>query len=113
MLFHLNNDLMLSSAVRAAATQAAVQIQFGRNLDELATAIQSGQLNKILIDLQTPGLDLNRLQELVAQPTGLAVIMYAQHVNEELLEFAAALPGVTVMTRGQFSRSVPKLVAGS
>lgn len=113
MIFHLNNDLMLSSTVRAAATQAAVPVQFSHQLAELDAAIQGGQLSQILIDLQTPGLDLGRLQELVSQPAVPTVVMYAQHVNEDLLDFAAALPGVTVMTRGQFTRAVPQLVRGN
>lgn len=113
MIFHLNNDLMLSSSVRGAAAQAGATVQFSRSLDELAAALQAGQLTKVLVDLQTPGLDLDRLQELVSQPAGPPVVMYAQHVNEDLLEFAAALPGVSVMTRGQFSRSVPQLVSGN
>jgi len=113
MIFHLNNDLMLSSSTRAAAAQSGTPIQFSRSLDELATAIQAGQLTKVLVDLQTPGLDLTRLQQLVAQPGLPPVVMYAQHVNEDLLNFASALPGVSVMTRGQFSRSVPQLVSGN
>ena len=111
MIFHLNNDLMLSSSVRAAAAQAGTSVQFGRNLDELATAFQSGQLKKVLIDLQTPGLDLTRLREMISQPGLPPVVMYAQHVNEDLLDFASSLLGVSVMTRGQFSRSVPQLVS--
>jgi hypothetical protein len=113
MILHLNNDLLLSSAVRAAANQAGTQVQFSRNLDDLATALQAGGLDKVLIDLQTPGLDLQRLQSLVSQPALPPVVMYAQHVNEELLSFAANLPGVSVMTRGQFSRSVSKLIGGN
>jgi DNA-binding NtrC family response regulator len=111
MIFHLNNDLMLSSSVRAAATQAGTPIQFGRKLDELTTALQSGQLTKVLIDLQTPGIDLPRLQEIVSQPGLPPIVMYAQHVNEDLLDFANSLPGVSVMTRGQFSRSASQLVS--
>lgn len=113
MIFHLNNDLMLSSTVRAAAAQSAAVVRFSRSLDDLATALPTGQLTKILIDLQTPGLDLDRLQQLVSQPATPPVVMYAQHVNQELLDFAAGLPGVSVMTRGQFSRAVPTVVAGA
>jgi DNA-binding response OmpR family regulator len=113
MIFHLNNDLMLSSAVRAAATQSGVSLQFSRSLEELATALQTGRLTKVLVDLQTPGLDLTRLQELVTQPGLPPVVMYAQHVNEDLLDFANSLSGVSVMTRGQFSRSVTQLVSAS
>jgi DNA-binding response OmpR family regulator len=113
MIFHLNNDLMLSSAVRAASTQSGASLQFSRSLEELATALQTGKLTKVFIDLQTPGLDLTRLQELVSQPDLPPIVMYAQHVNEDLLDFANSLPGVSVMTRGQFSRSVPQLVSAS
>lgn len=113
MIFHLNNDLMLSSSVRAAGTQSGILIQFSRSLDDLEAALQGGQLTKVLVDLQTPGLDLPRLNTIVSQPGRPPVVMYAQHVNEDLLDFAKSLPGVSVMTRGQFSRSVPQLVSGS
>lgn len=115
MIFHLNHDLLLASSVRATATAVGQTVQFGRQLDELAAAIAGGKLTRILIDLQTPGLDLDRLRELVSQPGVPPVVMYAQHVNESLLEYADGLAsgtemGVTVMTRGQFSRSLAELM---
>ncbi len=111
MIFHLNHDLMLASSVRAAAGAAGQQVQFSRNLEDLAAAIRSDSVAKVLVDLQTPGLDLEELKALVLSASGIPVVLYAQHVHEPLLEFAAQLPGVTVLTRGQFSRSVREWVA--
>ncbi len=111
MIFHLNHDLMLASSVRAAAAANGHAIQFSRRLDDLAEAIRAGGVTKVLVDLQTPGLDLEDLQAVVASAGEVPVILYAQHVLEPLLEFAAQLPGVTVLTRGQFSRAVRELLA--
>ena len=108
---------MLVARSSAAARHAGVAYRSFANADRMAEFVEAddsgSSVQRALIDLQTPGLDIDdvagRLRQLVP---GCTIIAYAQHVKTDLLEAARAADIDRVLTRGQFDQQVPQLVAG-
>ena len=65
----------------------------------------------IFVDLQTPDLSLSELQSALSFENAPRTVAFAQHVEEQLLADAQLDCIDAVLTRGQFSRELPNLVA--
>ena len=112
MILHLTKDLMLSSTASATARACGKEYRFAGSLVKLDAAMQKDEFNLLLVDLQTPGIDLEKMTEIISQSftgEGRKAIAYAQHVEVDLLENAKQCGFESIMTRGQFNSGLQQL----
>ena len=72
-------------------------------------AAVDGSPKLILMDLETPGLDVAEVAATIQDPASCQLIAYGPHVHREALESAATL-GCQVLTRGQLFSDVNGIV---
>ncbi len=112
MFVILTNDLMIQSSASAAARSQGATMVGVSSMDSAIDKIESGTAFALFINLQTPGLVLDELvARLVQLPKRPTVVAFAQHVEDELLALAKTAVFDQVLTRGQFSRLLPQLIA--
>jgi hypothetical protein len=112
MILLVTNDLMILSRVSIAAE--AVQIEL-RSADSYEQAVRQMELCRpqlLLVDLQTHDLELERLIN-ASRDLGIAprTVAFAQHVKVDLLQSARRDCETRVMSRGEFCRQLPQLIA--
>ena len=113
MVVHITEDLMMSSNASLAARETGHKFKFVASWDRARHFIENNDVQFLIVDLQTTGLDLDEMQQGLSQldanrcPKTLA---YAQHVEVELLERASAMQFEKVMTRGQAHHSFKELL---
>lgn len=86
------------------------------DLQKAITTIQEDRPHLLLIDLQTPNLDIDLLgQEIKDMSDSLTplTVAYAQHVQVELLEKAKSAGFDQVLTRGQMNSQIGRIIADS
>ena len=109
-IVHLTTDLMLGSQVSQAARGRGMSVRMVGTLERLAEQIDSETV-LVLLDLQTAGWSTERFQQLVSGRTLPPIAAYAQHVFPQLLADARQIGISSVLTRGQFASSLPRLLA--
>jgi membrane-bound ClpP family serine protease len=114
MILYLTKDLMLASNVRSVAGSANIDLTIVPTAEKLTEQINScDDLDKVLIDLQTPGLTRASFPQIVAacHPHSVPVIGYAQHVHVDLIEAAQSAGFAAVYTRGQMNGNVAAILS--
>lgn len=114
MIVHITNDLMMSGTVRSDAAASQAVVRFVQSSAQIQEALASQSVRLIFVDLQMPGLDLQAFSRAILATDASSrpdVVMYAQHVNVEILENARQSELGEVMTRGQFVKSVRQILA--
>lgn len=113
MILYLTKDLMLASNVRSVASSANIDLTIVPTAEKLTEQVNSCDgLDKVLVDLQTPGLAPEALPQIVAacQPNSVPVVGYAQHVYVDLIEAAKSAGFSAVYTRGQMNGNVAAIL---
>jgi CheY-like chemotaxis protein len=114
MIVFLTKDLMMSSNASSHARQNGVELKTVDSAERITSLIEEHLPHVLLIDLQSPGLVVERLGELIhglADSVRPLTIAYAQHVNVELLERAKSAGIDQVLTRGQLNSQMGQIVA--
>ena len=110
MILFLTKDLMIQSAVSSVARERGIKFKATTKPPRLADLATGADV--FLIDLQLPGMKISELlQVLSGIENRPSTIAFAQHVNVDLLESAESEFIDQVMTRGQFNKSIPNIVA--
>ena len=114
MIVHLSDDLMLVGKVSSWAKSNNVEYQNARTVQEILKCAGPNQtVNKVVVDLQLRGLDVERLPQQLRQiMPGAKIVGYAQHVMVDLIAAANENGFDAVWTRGQFDRQFPELLMG-
>ena len=103
---------MILSNANSTARSLEFKISACGNVEKLVDGLKKCPPQLLLIDLQTPGLNVadlaSKLGEMELQ---VRIVAFAQHVNVEIIEQAKGLFD-EVMTRGQFNKSVAGLIEG-
>jgi len=117
MILYLTKDLMLASNVRSVATSENIELKIVPSLEKLLEQLDAGEgdsndVEKVLVDLQTPGLAPEKYLEMVAQCqlSSVPIVGYAQHVFVELIDAAKSAGFSAVYTRGQMSGNVAAIL---
>lgn len=113
MIVFLTSDLMMSSNVSSHARQKGIGFKAIDAADSAIQLIEEDRPHLFIVDLQTPGLDVAYLGELVRElPDSVCplTIAYAQHVNVDLLQQAKTAGFDQVLTRGQFNSQAGQIV---
>ena len=104
----LCKELLFSSQIHGAVQRAGRQGRTCLSSSGCLQQLAAGPIAWVIIDLETPELDLAALQQAAGPECRL--IGYAPHVREELMQQAQAAGCHAVLTRGQAVRSVERLL---
>ncbi len=103
---------MIQSSAAANAREHGVALETTTNVQQVVESLAGGNVELLLLDLQTPNLDLTQLlSTLSSMESRPATIAFAQHVEVQLLKSANKPMIDQVMTRGQFSRNLPDIIS--
>lgn len=102
---------MFGSTVSGFANAAGARFLNPASTDALRTSRDENSPQLVLIDLETPGLNIAALPELLDTQTLNTAIAYGPHVHTERLALAEQVGIGTVMSRGQFHSQVGALIA--
>ncbi len=109
----LASDLMLSSTVSGFAASAGAAFRSVSSIPE-AVEVASEQAGVLLfVDLGTPGLDVGLLASSVPESVLATAVAYGPHVHTAKLQAAIAAGFGQVLSRGQFSASVGRIIANA
>ncbi len=114
MIVYLTSDLMMSSNASSHAREKEIELKTVFSSKDAIQMIEEKRPYLFLIDLQTPGLDVEALGESVrelADSVCPLTIAYAQHVNVDLIQQAKTAGFDQVLTRGQFNSQIGQIVA--
>jgi AmiR/NasT family two-component response regulator len=104
------HDLMFSSKVQAAAQGRP--ITWLKRGTRVADEVAREKPDVLLIDLASPQLDaVNAIRE-IKRAGGPTVIAYVDHTREDLIEAARGAGCDQVLSKGEFARRLPELLAG-
>ncbi|HLY10381.1 MAG TPA: hypothetical protein VKW04_13840 [Planctomycetota bacterium] len=100
-------DLFFRAKILETAKQLAVTLDVARDADELLQQVRAEKPRLILIDLQAKALQ--PLDTMIALE-GIPVVGYLAHEELDLRAQALAAGCGEVLTKGQFSASLPALL---
>lgn len=100
-------DLFFRSRVLETAKQLSVTVEIARDADEVLQKVRAEKPRLVLMDLMAAAL-----QPLETIPTlqGIPVIGFLAHEQVDLREKALAAGCAEVLTKGQFSASLPQIL---
>lgn len=107
----LASDLLLSSTVSGYAATAHHKFQSARTLEEAITHIAQIENCLLLVDLGLLELNIAKLADQVPERILATAIAYGPHVHEEKLAAAVDAGFSQVMSRGQFSAQIGRLIS--
>ena len=120
MILYLTKDLMLASNVRSVANSENIDLKIVPSAEKLTEEVNSNDANahkfdKVLVDLQTPGLAADQFAAIVdlCHPCSVPVVGYAQHVYVDLIDAAKSAGFSAVYTRGQMNGNVAAILSQS
>jgi CheY-like chemotaxis protein len=106
----VSSDLFLGSRIRAAAQAQNRSLDVAGSGAMALDRLQSASYRLVLVDLETPGLQIGELVAACAEDQRPTIIAYGPHVHEQRLE-AARLAGCDqVLARGKFDATLPQLL---
>jgi CheY-like chemotaxis protein len=100
-------DLFFRSKVLETAKKLDVSLEVARDADEVLQQIRAEKPRLVLMDLQAPAI--RPLETLIALQ-GIPVVGFLAHEQLELREQAVAAGCGEVLTKGQFSASLPAIL---
>ena len=106
----LASDLMMTSSVGGAASGSGLTFQSCSNAPAAAEAC-AGESVLLLIDLGTPGLDVDELAGALPEEVRSRAVAYGPHVHTTKLQAARDAGIGSVLSRGQFSTQFGQIVA--
>jgi hypothetical protein len=103
-------DMLFTSKIREVARTLGVSVEGARDVAGLAKAAPGARL--IILDLRLDGA-LDALAALAADPAlrGLRSVGFVDHEKTEVMDAARARGCSEVLTKGQFARDLPRLLA--
>jgi CheY-like chemotaxis protein len=108
---YMVRDMMFTSKIREVASQLGLKVQGAPDPASLSRAAPGARL--VIIDLRLPQA-LEALDALGADPAAAAVprVGFVDHEKVEVMDAARAHGCQRVLTKGQFAKELPSLLAG-
>jgi CheY-like chemotaxis protein len=100
-------DLMMTSTVSSAAAQCGLKFRTLATADQLSECADE---DMILIDLATPGLNIQQAAAALNDRQKQAAIIYGPHVHTERFEQAREAGFEHLLARGRFSAEADQIV---
>lgn len=114
MILALVDDLMFTSKIRSAATQAGIAIAFARSSASALEQMRGAAPALVLLDLNNPRTDpLGTVAAMKADPALAAVpiVGYVSHVDTATIQAARDAGVDEVLARSAFSANLPAILA--
>jgi len=108
----LSSDLMFGSRVGGGARQCGGKIETVLSTAQAVERLERGGYRLLIVDLETPGLDVEKLAE-TARKAGVPTVGYASHVREAVLQRATDAGFDEVHPRSRFAAQVEGILARS
>lgn len=108
----LATDLMFSSNVSGFAADCRLAFRRVESVEELLHELQGEGSLLLIIDLGIAGLDVDQLVQAIPNDLRSDAIAFAPHVHVAKLDVAKDAGIGSVMSRGQFSAQVGRIVHG-
>lgn len=109
----LATDLMLSSTVSGYAASAGATFKAASAAAEAAEHVAGNENVLLLVDLGCPGLDVIALAAAIPESTLRSAVAYGPHVHVQKLQAATDAGFGQVLSRGQFSAQVGRIISAS
>jgi CheY-like chemotaxis protein len=100
-------DLFFRAKVVETARTLSVPLRIARDADELLQQLRTEKPSLVLLDLEAPAL---QPLETLGALEGIPVVGFLAHEKVELREQARAAGCDEVLTKGQFSASLPSIL---
>lgn len=108
MIVLLTRDLLFASRFGAAADSLGLPLQTKLSAEQVIAECQTGRVSGLLIDLETPDLEVeavvNSVKTMVRD-----IVAYGPHVHTQRLADARQA-GCDVMSRGELDRSISEVL---
>ncbi|QDU37875.1 Response regulator receiver domain protein [Maioricimonas rarisocia] len=110
----LSGDLFFTSSLRSAAESAgfAAEIDAMPNAQRFVPKLASEEYSAVVIDLESPGLDVSKVIEALPAEPRPRTIAFGPHVQVARLEAARQAGCDHVVSRGQISANLATLLTG-
>jgi CheY-like chemotaxis protein len=105
----VSGDLFLGSRIRAAAEAQNRSLDVAGSGRVALERLDSASYRLVLVDLETPGLQVGELLAARGDDNRPRMIAYGPHVHEQRLEAARQAGCDQVLTRGKFDATLPQL----
>ncbi len=103
-------DLSFQAQVSQAAHKADVEVQIVSSLYHFLPGVER-QASMVLIDLNAQGINPNMLiAQIKTKSPDLAVVVYAAHLDEEVLKQARKAGADTVLEGSELSKDLPGIL---
>lgn len=115
MILLITKDLFFVPVVRSAAEPHGLEVVVAKDLeDSRLESVETSDIGLAIVDLGAIRLaELPSIHEqLVGFSPRIVTSAFGSHVHENRLQTARECGFSTVLTKGQFSNQLPKLLAG-
>ncbi len=106
----LANDLMVVSQVQSAAAKIGATVRLAATAADAARICSEDVAEVLVIDLATPGLDLEFVRTLKSATPSPRIIAFGPHVHKERLAAAREVGCDRVTSRGEFFSGVDAIL---
>ena len=109
----LGQNLMFMPRIMSAAQGAGLATRYANSSKDFWAVFAETQPKLVLVDLEgDPDIWAEVLAELRSSELEVRVVAFGQHSDTEGLERARELGCAAVLTKGEFSRDMQRVVAG-
>ncbi len=112
-ILFVSEDLVFLSRLRGIADPLSYDVTFHCRAPGVERAVEELSPDVLIVDLETPGLDIGSMMRTLPNATRPQVLAYAPHVYEGRLNDARTAGCDYVLARGQFDLQVNDLLKGS
>lgn len=107
-------DLIFATKIRSTAQAVGAVVELVRDRPGLESAVASGPVDQVLLDLNATGLDpASAVAAARAIPGRPRIIAYLSHVQADLAAAARAAGADEILARSAFSERLPSLLRGT
>ena len=106
----ISQDLFFGSKITGTAQQLGRRVDLASSLQQAQEKIPGGKYRAVLLDLSLPGLSPAELMAALPAEGRPQVIAFGSHVHTRLLDEARAAGCDQVLSRGQLSANLPRIL---
>ena len=107
----ISADLFLGSRIRGAVSASGASLSVVSSGQTALSRLMEDQYALILVDLETPGIDLVEIVRTADSVIPTSTVAYGPHVKERLLTAAKDAGCTEVLSRGKFDATIGEILS--